>query len=77
MLTLMGVRGVTACSVVSWKYYFTLIFPLAFAKFASSVMSHISIWKSPESIIRRGHSKHSLILGVKITSVSVIVDICP
>ena len=49
MLSLMGVRGASACSMVSWNYYFTLIFPLSFAKFLSSVMTHISIWKVPVS----------------------------
>ena len=49
MLTVMGVRGVTACSLVSWKYYFTVIFPLALAKFMSSAMSHVSISKVPVS----------------------------
>jgi len=48
MLSLMGVRGCSS-SILTWKCYFTLIFPLAFAKFGSSVLSHVSIWKVPVS----------------------------
>jgi len=46
MLKALGVR---AYETSNWSYHFKMLFPLAFAKFLSSVLAHISIWKVPVS----------------------------
>jgi len=46
MLKLLGVRSYETSN---WSYHFKMLFPLAFAKFMSSVLAHISIWKVPVS----------------------------
>merc|ERR1739844_718399 len=46
LLKLLGVRSYEASG---WSYHFKMLFPLAFAKFLSSVLAHISIWKVPVS----------------------------
>ena len=46
LLKLLGVRNYESSS---WTYYWKMLFPLAFAKFLSSVLAHISIWKVPVS----------------------------
>ena len=46
LLKLLGVRSYEA---TTWKYHWKMLFPLAFAKFLSSVLAHISIWKVPVS----------------------------
>lgn len=37
--------GVRPVADIGWRYYATLILPLAFGKFVSSVFAHVSIWK--------------------------------
>ena len=31
----------------TWSYHLTMLFPLAFTKFLSSVAAHVSVWKVP------------------------------
>ena len=46
LLKVLGVRGYES---KSWSYHWKMLFPLAFAKFLSSVLAHVSIWKVPVS----------------------------
>ncbi|XP_044268003.1 solute carrier family 35 member E1 homolog [Tribolium madens] len=46
---LFNLWGIRKYADISWRYYFTLIVPLAFGKFIASVFSHVSIWKVPVS----------------------------
>lgn len=46
LLKVLGVRGY---ETTTWSYHWKMLFPLAFAKFLSSVLAHVSIWKVPVS----------------------------
>jgi solute carrier family 35 protein E1 len=46
LLRLLSVRSYEASG---WGYHWRMLFPLAFAKFLSSVLAHVSIWKVPVS----------------------------
>jgi len=46
LLSLLGVRS---SSPSSWSYFLRMLLPLATAKFLSSVMAHVSLWKVPVS----------------------------
>jgi len=46
LLKVLGVRGYES---KGWSYHWKMLFPLAFAKFLSSVLAHISVWKVPVS----------------------------
>ena len=41
---LLGVRQYESSN---WSYHIKMLFPLAFAKFLSSVLAHVSVWKVP------------------------------
>ena len=41
--------GVRSYESSGWSYHWKMLFPLAFAKFLSSVLAHVSIWKVPVS----------------------------
>ena len=38
------VLGVRSYESSGWSYHWKMLFPLAFAKFLSSVLAHVSIW---------------------------------
>jgi len=44
LLKLLGVRQYETSN---WSYHLKMLFPLAFAKFLSSVAAHVSVWKVP------------------------------
>ena len=49
MMLLLKVLGVRSYESSGWSYHWRMLFPLAFAKFLSSVLAHVSIWKVPVS----------------------------
>lgn len=44
---LLKVLGVRKYESSNWSYHLRMLFPLAFAKFLSSVLAHVSVWKVP------------------------------
>lgn len=44
---LLKILGVRQFESSSWTYHFRMLFPLAFAKFLSSVLAHVSVLKVP------------------------------
>lgn len=44
---LLKVLGVRKYESSNWSYHLRMLLPLAFAKFLSSVLAHVSVWKVP------------------------------
>lgn len=44
---LLKVLGVRKYESSNWSYHLKMLLPLAFAKFLSSVLAHVSVWKVP------------------------------
>jgi len=44
---LLKVLGVRKYESSNWSYHWKMLFPLALAKFLSSVLAHVSVWKVP------------------------------
>ena len=60
ILLYLQVLGVRKYESSNWSYHWKMLFPLALAKFLSSVLAHVSVWKVPV------HYAHT----VKVTNLS-------
>ena len=58
--------GVRKYESSNWSYHLRMLFPLAFAKFLSSVLTRVSVWKVPV------HYAHTVKVHLKYSYVTIV-----